>query len=74
MFPSQFAVPSARQRGTRRSSCWQHDPDAKVLAGGHSLLPAMKLRLAAPSALVDIGQIDGLTRDQGQRRRQRSAR
>jgi carbon-monoxide dehydrogenase medium subunit len=36
------------------------DPDAKALAGGHSLLPAMKLRLAAPSALVDLGRIDGL--------------
>lgn len=34
--------------------------DAKVLAGGHSLLPAMKLRLAAPSVLVDIGRIGGL--------------
>jgi carbon-monoxide dehydrogenase medium subunit len=36
------------------------DPDAKVLAGGHSLLPAMKLRLANPSAVVDIGRIAGL--------------
>ena len=33
---------------------------AKVLAGGHSLIPAMKLRLAAPEALVDIGHIDAL--------------
>ena len=30
--------------------------DAKLLAGGHSLLPAMKLRLAEPATLVDIGQ------------------
>jgi carbon-monoxide dehydrogenase medium subunit len=37
------------------------DEDAKVLAGGHSLLPIMKLRLAAPSALVDIGRIEGLS-------------
>ena len=35
-------------------------PDAKVLAGGHSLLPAMKFRLAAPGALVDIGGIGEL--------------
>jgi len=34
--------------------------DAKLLAGGHSLLPLMKLRLAAPSVLVDVGRIDGL--------------
>ena len=34
--------------------------DAKLLAGGHSLLPMMKLRLAMPSLLVDIGRIDSL--------------
>jgi len=34
--------------------------DAKVLAGGHSLLAAMKLRAASPAALVDIGRIKGL--------------
>jgi carbon-monoxide dehydrogenase medium subunit len=34
--------------------------DARVLAGGHSLLPAMKLRLSLPAALVDIGRIPGL--------------
>ena len=36
-------------------------PDAKVLAGGHSLLPAMKLRLAQPATLIDIGRIAGLS-------------
>jgi carbon-monoxide dehydrogenase medium subunit len=35
--------------------------DAKLLAGGHSLLPLMKLRLAGPSALVDIGRIGDLS-------------
>lgn len=34
--------------------------DAKVIAGGHSLLPLMRLRLARPSMLVDIGRIDEL--------------
>jgi aerobic carbon-monoxide dehydrogenase medium subunit len=34
--------------------------DAKLLAGGHSLVPLMKLRLAAPSLLVDLRKIDGL--------------
>jgi carbon-monoxide dehydrogenase medium subunit len=38
----------------------QLGPDAQVLAGGHSLIPAMKLRLAEPRALVDIGRIPGL--------------
>lgn len=35
-------------------------PEAKLLAGGHSLLPMMKLRLAQPPALIDIGRIPGL--------------
>jgi carbon-monoxide dehydrogenase medium subunit len=35
--------------------------DAKILAGGHSLIPAMKLRLAQPSLLVDISRIKDLT-------------
>jgi aerobic carbon-monoxide dehydrogenase medium subunit len=35
--------------------------DAKILAGGHSLLPLMKLRLAAPTLLVDLGGVGGLT-------------
>jgi aerobic carbon-monoxide dehydrogenase medium subunit len=34
--------------------------DAKLLAGGHSLLPAMRLRVSAPGALIDIGRIKGL--------------
>jgi len=43
--------------------------DAKILAGGHSLLPAMKLRLAQPAMLVDIGRIEGLSyiRESGDR-------
>lgn len=36
------------------------NPDAKILAGGHSLVPAMKLRLAAPGELVDITGLDDL--------------
>jgi carbon-monoxide dehydrogenase medium subunit len=35
--------------------------DAKLLAGGHSLLPAMKLRLARPALLVDVGRLDDLS-------------
>jgi aerobic carbon-monoxide dehydrogenase medium subunit len=36
------------------------NPDAKLLAGGHSLIPTMKLRLASPSALIDVSSIVGL--------------
>src|SRR5947209_11577535 len=39
----------------------QYGDDAKLLAGGHSLLPTMKLRLAQPDHLVDIGKIGGLS-------------
>ncbi len=35
-------------------------PDGKLLAGGHSLIPTMKLRLADPGVLIDIGRIGGL--------------
>lgn len=38
----------------------KHGEDAKLLAGGHSLLPIMKLRLAQPKVIVDIGRIGGL--------------
>jgi carbon-monoxide dehydrogenase medium subunit len=36
------------------------NPDAKILAGGHSLIPMMKFRLASPALLVDINRIQGL--------------
>jgi carbon-monoxide dehydrogenase medium subunit len=39
----------------------EHGDDAKLLAGGHSLLPLMKLRLALPQVLIDIGRIDELS-------------
>ncbi|HEV2282620.1 MAG TPA: xanthine dehydrogenase family protein subunit M [bacterium] len=38
----------------------RHGDEAKVLAGGHSLLPIMKFRLAQPKVVVDIGRIPGL--------------
>jgi carbon-monoxide dehydrogenase medium subunit len=45
------------------------DEDAKLLAGGHSLIPAMKLRIARPSMLVDIGKLGDLryVREDGDR-------
>jgi carbon-monoxide dehydrogenase medium subunit len=39
----------------------QYGGEAKILAGGHSLLPIMNLRLAQPKALIDIGKIAGLS-------------
>jgi len=45
------------------------DEDAKLLAGGHSLIPALKLRIARPSVLVDVGRLEELryVRDDGDR-------
>jgi carbon-monoxide dehydrogenase medium subunit len=37
------------------------NPDAKLLAGGHSLIPVMKQRLANPSALIDLSLVEGLS-------------
>ncbi len=44
------------------------DPEAKLLAGGHSLVPAMKFRLARPSKLIDLGRLSDLSyvRDAGE--------
>jgi carbon-monoxide dehydrogenase medium subunit len=39
----------------------QYGGEAKILAGGHSLIPIMNLRLAQPKALIDIGKIPGLS-------------
>jgi carbon-monoxide dehydrogenase medium subunit len=59
MFPAKFAytAPTSLQEAVGLLE----DPDAKVIAGGHSLLPLMKLRLAQPRLLVDIGRIPGLS-------------
>ena len=42
------------------SRCWPRPPESRPLAGGMTLLPAMKMRLATPPALVDLGGIPGL--------------
>jgi carbon-monoxide dehydrogenase medium subunit len=60
MFPSQFEYHRPDSVGAA-AALLAADPDAKLLAGGHSLVPAMKLRLASPSALVDLGGVGGLS-------------
>ncbi len=49
------------------------NPDAKLLAGGHSLLPVMKQRLASPAALVDLGWSRALSASNSRAARCRSA-
>ena len=56
MYPAKFDYHRAASVEEAVALLHRHD-DAKVLAGGHSLLPIMKLRLAQPAALIDIGHI-----------------
>jgi len=60
MIPSTFeyVVPGSLAEATAFLAA--HPDDAKILAGGHSLIPLMKLRLAAPAYLVDISNLPGL--------------
>jgi carbon-monoxide dehydrogenase medium subunit len=56
MYASDFAYYRADSIAQARQLLGDH-PGAKILAGGHSLIPLLKLRLATPSALVDIGRV-----------------
>jgi aerobic carbon-monoxide dehydrogenase medium subunit len=60
VIPSEFAYHAPRSVGDALALLSQFGGDAKLLAGGHSLLPMMKLRFAAPAHLIDLGRIDGL--------------
>ncbi len=59
MYPADFDYYRARSLGDAHALLAAH-PGAKLLAGGHSLIPLLKLRLAAPSAVIDIGRIPEL--------------
>jgi len=68
MIPSAFEYVRASSVEDAIRLLGEHGGDAKLLAGGHSLIPMMKLRLAAPSVLIDIGgipQLDGIAVDGG---------
>lgn len=60
MFPAAFDYIAPSALGEVLSLLSQHGDDAKVLAGGQSLIPLLKLRFAAPTILIDIGRVDGL--------------
>jgi carbon-monoxide dehydrogenase medium subunit len=61
MIPAQFDYVAPGSLDEALSALRTGGEDAKVLAGGHSLLPLMKLRLAAPSLLVDLRKVPGLS-------------
>lgn len=60
MFPSPFRYTRPTSLRQALSVLSEHADSAKLLAGGQSLLPLMKLRLAAPEALIDLGMLDDL--------------
>jgi aerobic carbon-monoxide dehydrogenase medium subunit len=60
MYPSRFRYEAPRSLGEAIRLLQEGDGDAKVLAGGQSLVPLMKLRFATPELLVDINNIAGL--------------
>lgn len=60
MIPATFDYVRASSIDEAVSALAEHGDEAKVLAGGHSLLPLMKLRLAYPEVIVDIGRIGEL--------------
>ena len=60
MIPAAFDFVRAGSAEEAVSLLGEHGDEAKLIAGGHSLIPLMRFRLAAPSVLVDIGRLDDL--------------
>jgi aerobic carbon-monoxide dehydrogenase medium subunit len=67
VIPAQFSYQRARSADEALELAARAGDDAKFLAGGHSLLPLMKLRLAVPGTVIDIGRLRELAyiRDEG---------
>jgi len=68
MFPAAFDYSAPTTLSEALSTLQQRGDDAKVMAGGQSLIPLLKLRFAQPQLILDIGRIQGLNgikRDDG---------
>jgi len=61
MFPANFGYVAAKSVDEALQLLSKHGEMAKLLAGGHSLIPAMKLRLASPRTLIDLATVPGLS-------------
>jgi aerobic carbon-monoxide dehydrogenase medium subunit len=61
VIPASFDYEVADSAAHALSLLAEHGEDAKVLAGGHSLLPMMKVRLAQPAVLIDIARVSELS-------------
>ena len=60
MIPAEFDYTAPESLQDAIGALVDGGEDAKLLAGGHSLIPLMKLRLAAPTLLVDLRKVPGL--------------
>jgi carbon-monoxide dehydrogenase medium subunit len=67
MIPMSFDYEVAESVDHAIELLGQHGEESKIIAGGHSLIPLMRLRLAAPTVLIDVGRLDDLSyvRDDG---------
>ncbi|MDN5896632.1 MAG: FAD binding domain-containing protein, partial [Nocardioides sp.] len=67
MIPAQFDYLAPTSVEEALSALAQHGDDAKIIAGGQSLLPVLRMRLNAPEMVIDLGRIDSLrgVRDAG---------
>ena len=61
MIPAMFDYVEADSADAALAALTEHGDEAKLLAGGHSLIPLMKFRLATPSVVVDIGRLGDLS-------------
>jgi aerobic carbon-monoxide dehydrogenase medium subunit len=67
MIPAAFDYIRVDSADAAVAQLVEHGDDAKILAGGHSLIPLLKLRLASPAKLIDVGRVKDLSyiRDAG---------
>ena len=67
MIPAKFDYVRVDSADAAIAALVEHGDDAKILAGGHSLVPLLKLRLASPAMLIDVGRVKDLSysRDAG---------
>ena len=67
MIPAQFDYVAPATLEEALNALSQHGDDAKIIAGGQSLLPVLRMRLNAPEIVIDLGRIDSLrgVRDDG---------
>lgn len=61
MIPAAFDYVRVDSADAAIAQLVEHGDDAKILAGGHSLIPLLKLRLASPAKLVDVGRVKDLS-------------